>query len=87
MQVLKQFLPAMIERRQGHLVTVCSAAGLLATRNLVPYSSTKHAAHGFIESLRDELRHHPLKPDIKVTTTYPFYCNTAMLDGATPNTR
>ncbi|CAG7826138.1 unnamed protein product [Allacma fusca] len=85
--VLRAFLPEMIQRGEGHLVTVCSASALLPTRNLVPYSSTKHAVHGYIEALRDELRHHPKKPNIKMTTTFPFYCNTTMLDGAIPNTR
>lgn len=87
LQVLKQFLPSMIEKSNGHLVTVCSASAILPTRNITLYSSTKHAIHGYMEALRDELRYHPKKPDIKVTTAYPFYCATEMLENSVPNTR
>jgi len=77
----------MIEKKKGHLVSVCSAAGILPTRHIVPYSSTKHAVNGYMDGLRDELRCHPDKPDIAVTIAYPFYCSTEMLDGAVPHTR
>ncbi|OXA56961.1 Epidermal retinol dehydrogenase 2 [Folsomia candida] len=84
--VIKQFLPKMLEVNKGHLVSVCSAAGLLPTRNLVSYSSTKHAVHGLYDALRDELR---MRNDnkVKITSVYPFYCSTAMLDGGIPHTR
>ncbi len=76
----------MLEQNRGHLVSICSAAGLLPTRNLVAYSSTKHAVHGLYDALRDELR---MKDNnkIKITTVYPFYCSTEMLDGGIPHTR
>ncbi len=77
MWILREFLPSMIERKRGHLVTICSFAGLIGSRNLVAYSGTKFAINGVIESLRDELRHHPKKPDIKLTTVYPSTCNTS----------
>jgi len=76
----------MLERNRGHIVSICSAAGLLPTRNLVPYSSTKHAVHGFHDALRDELRMRK-KNNVKITTVYPFYCSTEMLDGGEPHTR
>lgn len=44
-------LPAMIERGQGCLVSVASAAGLLSQIGDAAYSATKHAAVGFAESL------------------------------------
>ncbi|XP_037045881.1 17-beta-hydroxysteroid dehydrogenase 13-like isoform X2 [Bradysia coprophila] len=79
--ILREILPRMIEVNDGHIVTVCSAAGLIATRNLAAYSGTKHAVHGFIESLKEEIRHDPRKPNIRFTTVYPFACSTGMMSG------
>lgn len=44
-------LPAMIERKSGHLVTIASAAGLLNQIGDAAYTATKHAAVSFAESL------------------------------------
>jgi len=47
----RALLPGMIERGQGHLVNVASAAGLLSQIGGTAYSATKHASVGFTESL------------------------------------
>lgn len=62
----------------SNLSLCSSAAGLLPTRNLVSYSSTKHAVHGLYDALRDELR---MRNDnkVKITSVYPFYCSTGKL--------
>lgn len=44
-------VPAMIERGDGYLVTVASAAGLLTQIGSAPYSVTKHAAVALAEWL------------------------------------
>jgi all-trans-retinol dehydrogenase (NAD+) len=73
------FLPPMVERNAGHVVTIASAAGLTGARRLVDYSASKHAAVGFDESLRNELR--TVAPGVRTTVVCPFYVNTGMFDG------
>ncbi|HPS79239.1 MAG TPA: SDR family oxidoreductase [Thermoanaerobaculaceae bacterium] len=76
----KAFLPDMIERGRGHLVTVASAAGLVGVPRLVDYSASKWAAVGFNEALRMELRR--TAPGVRTTVVCPFYVSTGMFAGA-----
>lgn len=48
-------LPAMLERRQGHLVFVSSLQGKVAFARSSVYSATKFGLRGFALSLRDDL--------------------------------
>jgi 3-dehydrosphinganine reductase len=49
-------LPAMIERRAGHIVNVCSAAGFLGMYGYTAYGASKYALRGYSEALRAEMR-------------------------------
>ncbi len=48
------FMPHLIES-SGRLVVVSSGAGKMGLPKVAPYSATKHALHGFFESLRIEI--------------------------------
>ena len=67
-------LPSMIERGSGYLVQMASAAGLLSQIGDAAYSTTKHAAVGFAESL--SITHG--KQGIKVSVICPQYVATNM---------
>ena len=75
----KAFLPDMLQRNQGHIVTIASASGLIGVPKLSDYAASKWAAVGFDESLRAELRRS--FPGVKTTVVCPFYINTGMFRG------
>lgn len=77
--VTKAFLPQMIERQKGHVVTIASAGGLVGVPRLTDYCATKWAAVGFDESLRLELASRA--PALRTTVVCPFYINTGMFEG------
>lgn len=80
---IRHFLPEMLENvNGGHIVTVCSVIGglLPGGKNLVPYSASQHAVHGYIESLKYELNCYPkAKSKIRFTTIYPSFSETSLL--------
>lgn len=76
---VKAFLPQMIERRCGHIVTIASASALIGVPKLTDYAASKWAAMGFDESLRAELR--TSAPAIKTTVACPYYIDTGMFHG------
>lgn len=75
----RAFLPGMIERGRGHIVTVASASSLIGVKRLSDYAASKWAAMGFDESLRGEMR--ATAPFIRTTVVCPFYINTGMFHG------
>lgn len=78
--VTRAFLPGMVERNAGVVVTVASAAGLVGVARQTDYSASKHAAVGFAESLRAELR--KAGSAVRSLVVCPFYIDTGMFAGA-----
>lgn len=60
---MKSFLPEMMEKNNGHIVTVGSVAGLMGTYGCTDYSATKFACVGFHEALFTELKVRGIKND------------------------
>jgi all-trans-retinol dehydrogenase (NAD+) len=75
----KAFLPAMLARGRGHLVTIASASALIGVAKLSDYAASKWAAMGFDESLRAELRQ--TAPALRTTVVCPYYIDTGMFRG------
>lgn len=56
----KLVLPDMIDRKQGTIVCISSLVGKFGTRYRSAYSASKHALHGYFDSLRIELANTPI---------------------------
>ena len=70
----KSILPRFRERRKGHFVVITSAVGKFGTPLRSSYSASKHALHGFFDSLRAEL----YDENIDVTLILPGFVNTEL---------
>ncbi|ENH98523.1 hypothetical protein COCC4DRAFT_155544 [Bipolaris maydis ATCC 48331] len=52
---VQEFLPAMIEKNHGHIVTMASSASYISSPQIVSYAASKAALVGFHEGLGIEL--------------------------------
>ena len=48
-------LPAMLQRRSGLVVTVASVASYISPAGEATYAATKHAVHGWMKAVRQEI--------------------------------
>lgn len=70
--VTKALLPHFLQNGSGHYVTVSSVTGKYGTPFRSAYAASKHALHGFFDSLRAELE----PAGIKVTLICPGFVKT-----------
>jgi short-subunit dehydrogenase len=73
---IEAVLPSMLERNSGHIVGISSMAGVRGIPFEPGYSASKAAVAAYLESLRCELR----PRGITVTTVFPGYVQTPLLD-------
>jgi dehydrogenase/reductase SDR family member 7B len=76
--VAKAVLPSMIARRSGHFVPISSVIGYVGVPLRSAYSASKHALHGFFNTLRAETHRYGLK----VTIVCPGYIRTKVSENA-----
>jgi short-subunit dehydrogenase len=68
----KAILPHFLKRKSGHYVVNTSVTGIIGTPYRSAYAASKHALHGFFDSLRAEL----WKDNIKVSIVCPGFIHT-----------
>ncbi len=84
----KEVLPSMLMHKLGQIVVISSLVGKFGTPLRSSYAASKHALHGFFDSLRAET----LNDNIKVTMICPGYIHTNISynalvgDGSAQNT-
>ena len=77
----KAFMPALKKQQRAAIVTVASAAGIVAVARQTDYAASKFAAVGFTNSLRSELK--KAGSHIRTLTVCPYYIDTGMFEGVT----
>jgi short-subunit dehydrogenase len=77
----QQFLPPMIRKNHGMIVTVASIAGFVTTPSMVDYSASKAAAIAFHEGLSAELATRYKAPKVRTVLMCPGYTRTALSQG------
>lgn len=65
--ITKKLLPSMVQRKSGHFIITSSVSGKFGFPLRSAYSASKHALHGFFETLRFEVHEH----NIQVTIVCP----------------
>lgn len=70
----KALLPPMLDRGRGHFVVVSSVVGYVGTPERAAYAASKHALHGYFESLRAET----YAKGIRVTMVCPGFVRTEL---------
>lgn len=70
------FLPGMLERKQGAILNVASAAGLLSAPGMAPYNTTKAGVVSLTETLWAEVRHQ----GVQTTVLCPTFFQTKILE-------
>ena len=68
----KAVLPHFLEKKQGHIVVTTSIVGKIGTPLRSSYAASKHALHGFFDSLRAEV----YDDNIDVTLICPGFVST-----------
>ena len=76
----KQFVPEMMERKSGHIVTISSGAGSVAAVQMGDYCASKAGSMVFTDALRRELRKTGCK-NVKVLLVCTGLIDTGMFEG------
>ena len=67
----QRILPTMLFNNSGHIVIISSLVGKFGTKFRSAYSASKHALHGYFDSLRTEIN-----PKIKICIICPGFIKT-----------
>ena len=67
----QHLLPSMLSKKTGHIVVISSLVGKFGTKFRSAYSASKHALHGYFDSLRSGI-----DPAIKITIVCPGFIKT-----------
>ncbi len=70
--ITKELLPSMVRQGSGHFVVISSVMGKFGAQYRSSYAASKHALHGYFDSIRME----HVGDNIRVTMVVPGYIRT-----------
>lgn len=73
-----EVLPSMVERGEGNIIVTSSVMGKFGTRLRSSYAASKHALHGYFDSLRQEVH----DDNVKITLVCPGFIKTNVTKNA-----
>jgi len=76
--VLKAFLPGLLRRGRGHIVTMSSIMGLVGAAQMTDYCASKAALVALHQSLRFELDNRYHTPSVRTTLVLPSIVTTPL---------
>jgi len=79
--IAKEFLPSIVNRNHGMVVTVASIAAYVTVPNMVDYASSKAAALSFHEGLTAELKTRYKAPKVRTVVINQGYTKTPLFEG------
>ncbi|WP_134091439.1 SDR family oxidoreductase [Olivibacter sp. XZL3] len=72
--ITQEVIPAMQRMGRGHIVVMSSLMGKIGTRFRSSYAASKHALHGYFESLRPEI----YDDNIRISMVCPGFVDTSL---------
>ncbi|KAG5684991.1 hypothetical protein PVAND_014194 [Polypedilum vanderplanki] len=75
-KMTRTFLPTMIDRKYGHIMTIASIGSLLTIPAGSIYCASKWGLNGFMSNLDDEIHINKQDEFFKLTTIYPQFIDT-----------
>jgi short-subunit dehydrogenase len=82
--ILKAFLPGMIAKKKGHIVTMASVMGIQGVAQMTDYCASKAALINLNRSLRSELDKRYKCPAIRTTLVCPGHIHTPLFATLNP---
>ncbi|KAG9195734.1 hypothetical protein G6011_00855 [Alternaria panax] len=79
-RLVQQFVPDMVAKNKGHIVTVASVNSYLTNSANADYVATKTAALSFHEGLTSELKTWYKASGVKTTIAHPAFVRTPMIE-------
>jgi 3-oxoacyl-[acyl-carrier protein] reductase len=80
-QLVRELMPALLAQKESHILNVCSILGLVPTRKVMSYQTSKFALVGYSLALRTGYTNH----NVGVTALCPGLVDTPMLTRSGPH--
>jgi short-subunit dehydrogenase len=77
--MVNEFVPSMIEKNHGHIITTASMASFISLGGMTDYACTKASALAFHEGLAQELKYYHKAPKVRTTSVHPSWTRTPMV--------